>query len=113
MTRAPFACSLCPQTFRSSSELALHNRVHFAMSGMTAGKYNGSAVRQHVPARTQAMDMLDEGEPTMALRFVIRRIQVQGGEPREVRILQQAWCMDEAQGIFQWRDVPSFEEVRE
>lgn len=69
----PHKCPTCPAAFGSPAELNQHQRSHSAMASMTGGKYNGSAVRQHVPERAEALEMLGEGWPTPALRFVIRK----------------------------------------
>lgn len=132
----PHKCPTCPAAFGSPAELRQHQRSHSAMASMTGGKYNGSAVRQHVPERAEALEMLGEGWPTPALRFVIRKFHVcaECGTPifkllacvgdnklctnmhegvpdtREVRILQQLWHYgDEAKPVSRWTDVPTFE----
>ncbi len=111
----------CKESFGSPSELRLHARGHAAIAEMTK-PHNGHAVRTGVaPARTEALEMLDEGWPTPALRFVIRKFSIRdepcpecgtleflsvgntdgsktcrGGHKfmptiREARILQQLW----------------------
>lgn len=121
-----FPCRECPASFSSPRELAAHanthDRVAIALASLTGADKpnNGHALLSAsglAPARVEALDMLGEGWPTPALRFVVRQFHAPGMEPgtwREVRILQQLWHYGEEQRpVSRWQDVPTFEATDE
>lgn len=106
LIQTQWKCSECNEAFNTRGELRLHAKIHDAIKDMT--------INGHAPERDEALDMLGDGMPTPALRFVIRKFTMPGmveGEYREARILQQLWQFgDEMRPETKWIDVPSFEE---
>lgn len=119
------SCPECPMSFRSPRELSEHSKTHdrvaAALASLTStglgAEINGHAARSPssglVPARIEALDMLGEGWPTPALRWVMRGYRTADMPPdtyRNVRILQQLWHYGEEQRpVSRWQDVPTFE----